>query len=151
MVVDVSATPLLPNEGTAPDSHVPWLYLTPVGTHSVPAQDLRRLSARFAPGTKVAVACNAPFSSVRLRRAARRAGVSVDRELIVLPSLSSPWVIVDDLEAPVQHFLRSIATVPPGLTFSMIPATLALAVARAVPWRWLGLVAPGRVLIGTKR
>ena len=86
----------------------------------------------------------------RLRSRARRAGIRIDRELIVLPTTASPIVVLDNSEAAVQHFWSSVAAVPPGVTWAGAPASLALLLARRAPWRLTAAVAPGRVMIGCR-
>ena len=91
-----------------------------------------------------------PFSRRRLRRLARGLGVVVEREFVVLPSLGRPMVVIDDVEEAVRHFWTAVATVPPGLAFTALPASALLGLARIAPWRWTGAVAPGRVVIGRR-
>jgi hypothetical protein len=69
----------------------------------------------------------------------------------VLPTLVRPMVVIDDTEPAVRHFWSSIATVPPGLVLTAVPASALLGVARHLPWRWTGAAAPGRVVIGRPR
>jgi hypothetical protein len=133
----------------AADRPAPWLTLAPRGTVEVrqpSTVDLRRLP----PGTSVALVADGPLSAVRLRRRARAAGIRVERELVVVPTTRSPLVVLDDTEASVRHFWAAVAAVPPGLTWASAPATAALLVARVAPWRWTGLLMPGRVLLGRR-
>jgi hypothetical protein len=95
--------------------------------------------------------CDGPSSRRLLRRAARRGGLHIERELIVLPSTSRPVVVLDDEESAVRHFWSSYATVPPGMARGSVLASPLLSLARLMPWRWTGVLAPGRVLVGSKR
>jgi hypothetical protein len=79
------------------------------------------------------------------------AGVDVSRELVVVPSTTRAIASFDDTGSAVHHFWESVAAVPPGLTRSAGPATVALRLARAMPWAWTGALAPGRVVVGTRR
>ncbi len=131
-------------------SAAPWQVLGPR-----PMVELRDPSVdvltRLRSGTSVALVTDRPGGRRRLRRDARRAGVRIDRELIVLPSTRHAQVVLDDDPAAVRHFWTSVAAVPPGVARLAGPAGVVLRVARRLPWRWTGAVAPGRVLIGSRR
>jgi hypothetical protein len=101
-------------------------------------------------GTDVALLSDSYLGGARLRRRAEKAGIRIDRELIVVPSMSSPLVVLDNVESAVRHFWSAVAAVPPGLTWGSAPASVALRVARSVPWRCTGLLSPGRVLVGSR-
>ena len=105
---------------------------------------------RLPGGTPVALLDSRPASRLRLRRIARKLPITIERELIVLPTPGRPIVVLDDTPDAVRHFWRSVAAVPPGLAAALLPATLLLRAARAMPWTWTGAFAPGRVLLGTK-
>ena len=131
-------------------NEAPWRALCPRGV-----VELRNPAAstlqRLASGTPVALVCDSHLARFRVRRRARRAGIRVVRELVVVPSTSSPIVVLDETQAAVRHFWTSVAAVPPGLTRASAPATLALRIARVLPWRCTGLLAPGRVVVGVRR
>ena len=91
-----------------------------------------------------------PLSRRRLRRVARDLGVVLEREFVVLPTIGRPMVVIDDVETAVRHFWTAVATVPPGLAFTAVPASALLGLARRAPWRWTGAIAPGRVVIGRR-
>jgi hypothetical protein len=59
-------------------------------------------------------------------------------------------VVIDDVEEAVRHFWTAVATVPPGLAITALPASVLLGVARSAPWRWTGAAAPARVVIGRR-
>ncbi|HET6738640.1 MAG TPA: hypothetical protein VFH76_06890 [Kribbella sp.] len=91
-----------------------------------------------------------PLSRRRLRAAARRLGVVVEREFVVLPTIARPMVVIDDAEEAIRHFWTAVATVPPGLALTAVPASALLGLARRAPWRWTGALAPARVVIGRR-
>jgi hypothetical protein len=127
----------------------PWLALCPPGTVEV---DVRRgwRALMLPEGTPVALLDGRPLGRRRLRRIARRLPMTVERELVVLPSASHPIVVLDDTKAAVRHFWTCVAAVPPGLVLTALPATLVLFLARRLPWSWTGSVAPGRVVVGRR-
>ena len=127
----------------------PWLALC--GKDAVEIRDPRSPAVHsLAPGTTVVLLCDRPLSRWRLRRLAARAGVEVDRELIGVPSTRRPVVLLDDEESAVHHFWNDVVTVPPGLASGSLPATVALRIARTLPWAWTGALLPGRVVIGRR-
>ena len=129
----------------------PWATLSPAATVTVPAGRAHEVLPLLGPGTPVALVSNRPFSRTVLRRLCRVHGVEVERELVALPSVVRPLVLFDDAEDSVRHFWSAVATVPPAPAWVTAPATAALAVAVRMPWRWTGVVVPGRVLLGVRR
>lgn len=143
------AAPAAP-EPTSGLSRSPWLALCP--RDAVVLRDPDRDSlGRLPSGTPVAMVTDGLLARRRLRRRARRSGVVVERELIVVPGTRRPIVALDDTEAAVQHFWSHVAAVPPGLVLTHVPATVVLLAVRVLPWRWTGALAPGRVLVGSRR
>ncbi len=135
-----------PREGLAV---APWMALC--GDVAVEIRDPRFETLRsVACGTTVVLVCDQPLSRWRLRRLASRAGMVIERELIAVPSTRSPVVLVDEAESAVAHFWNDVITVPPGPALASLPATVVLGLARALPWRWTGAIAPGRVVIGRR-
>ncbi|MEP7088463.1 MAG: hypothetical protein ABI776_00040 [Nocardioidaceae bacterium] len=128
----------------------PWRALCPRRVLELRDPSPRTLRT-LPPGTEVALVSDRPFGSRHLRRRARRAGVVVSRELIVVPTTTSPLVVLDATEEAVGHFWSSVAAVPPGVTWASAPATVALLLARVLPWRWTTALVPGRVLVGTRQ
>lgn len=127
----------------------PWLVLCDedaVEIRDPRVEDVRRV----ASGTTVVLVCDEPLSRWRLRRLAARAGMAIERELVAVPSTRSPVVLLDEAESAVTHFWSDVITVPPGLTLTSVPASVALRLARMLPWRWTGALAPGRVVIGRR-
>ena len=128
----------------------PWLALCP--RDAVVMRDPDPVSlGRLPSGAEVAMVTDGLLARRRLRRRARRSGIVVQRELIVVPGTRSPIVALDDTEAAVRHFWSHVAAVPPGLVLTHVPATLLLLAVRLLPWRWTGALAPGRVLVGSRR
>jgi hypothetical protein len=134
----------------SPQQVAPWLVLCPVGTAEVHVQHGWRAVRQLPAGTPVALIDSRPASRSRLRRIARKLPMTVERELIVLPTAGHPIVVMDDTSDAVRHFWRSVAAVPPGVAAASLPTTLLLRAARTLPWTWTGAIAPGRVLLGTR-
>jgi hypothetical protein len=104
---------------------------------------------RLDPGTCVCLVEDRPLARRRLRRVVQQTGLSVERELVAVPTTQDPIVLVDDEESAVRHFWSSVATVPPGLARTALPAAAALRLTRLLPWSWTGALVPGRIVIGT--
>ncbi|MFG1912004.1 hypothetical protein [Kribbella sp. NPDC048928] len=128
----------------------PWLQLCPPGTVELDIRSGPIDQHQLIAGRPVALMDQRPLSRRRLRQAARRLGVVVEREFVVLPTIARPMVVIDDVEEAIRHFWTAVATVPPGLAFSALPASALLGVARRSPWRWTGALAPARVVIGRR-
>ncbi len=128
----------------------PWLQLCPPGTVEIDIRTGPVTAELLHPELPVVLIDQHPFSRRRLRRLARGLGVVVEREFVVLPSLGRPMVVIDDVEEAVRHFWTAVATVPPGLALTALPASALLGVARIAPWRWTGAGAPARVVIGRR-
>jgi hypothetical protein len=127
-----------------------WMRLCPLGTLEVDARAIDAIVEELEPDLPVVLIDHRPFSRRRLRRLALRLSIEIKREFIVLPTLRRPIILVDDTEPAVRHFWTSIATIPPGLAFSALPASALLDLARRLPWSWTGAAAPGRVLVGRR-
>ena len=144
-------TVALSTEGSpATDPPSPWLALCPAGATVLQDPDAAETGA-IAPGSPVVLVSDQRFGRQRLRRTARQAGIVVEREILLLPSAAHTLVSIDEDADAVRHFWRSVAIVPPGVTWPSPALTAALRLARLVPWRWTGLVAGGHLLIGTRR
>ncbi|MFC5264786.1 hypothetical protein ACFPJ1_21950 [Kribbella qitaiheensis] len=130
----------------------PWMTLCPPGTVELDARTIDANAAdELTPELPIVLIDQRPFSRRRLRRTAQRLSIEIEREFIVLPSLRHPLVLIDDTEAAVRHFWTAIATVPPGLAITAVPASALLALARSLPWSWTGAASPGRALVGRRR
>jgi hypothetical protein len=130
----------------------PWMTLCPLGTLEIDARTIDDSTAdELKPDLPVVLVDQRPFSRRRLRRLARQLSIEIEREFVVLPTLRRPIVLIDDTEPAVRHFWTAIATVPPGLAFSAVPASALLSLARRLPWGWTGAAAPGRALVGRRQ
>lgn len=125
----------------------PWLVLAPADAIELEPRSMRK-TLRLAPGTPVVLVANRPLAQRHLRRVAGRAGISVQRELIVLPSTRSPLVVVDDEDQSIALFWQAVAMVPPGLTHAQGVATLVLRFLALASPALTRRFAPGRILIG---
>jgi hypothetical protein len=125
----------------------PWSVLAPANAIQLSGESLRR-TAELPPGTSVVLVATRPFARRHLRRAADRADIRVDRELIALPSTRSPLVVVTDDDESIALFWNAVAMVPPGLTRALGLATLALHLLTLVSPDVTRRLAPGRILIG---
>jgi hypothetical protein len=128
----------------------PWLLLCPPGTVTI---DVRTdpVRAELASGElPVVLADQRHFSRRRLRKKARELGVVVEREFVVLPSIERPMVVIDDTAEAIRHFWTAVATVPPGVAVTALPASALLGLVRLLPWRLTGAAAPGRVVVGRR-
>jgi hypothetical protein len=131
-------------------AHAPWRLFTT--DEAVELRNPRRRDLhRLPPGTRVCLVADRPGARRRLRRTARRAGIALQRELIAVPSTRRPVVLVDDHQDAVGAFWRSVVAPPPGFSRGWLVATLTIVLGRRLPWTWTGAVAPGRVVLGTKR
>jgi hypothetical protein len=139
-----------PPSGRVRSPKSPWLQLCPPGTVEHDIGSRRIEPSQLPADLPVVLMDQRPFSRRRLRRVARDLGVVVEREFVVLPTIERPMVVIDDVEAAVRHFWTAVATVPPGLAFTALPASALLGLARRAPWRWTGAITPGRVVIGRR-
>jgi hypothetical protein len=121
--------------------------LAPIDAVQLPSHAVRE-SRRLAPGTPVVLVANRPFARRHLRRTAQRAGISVRRELLVLPDVRHPLVVLDDHDDCIALFWQAVAMVPPGLTRVHPVATLGLRVLAHTSPELTRRFAPGRILIG---
>jgi hypothetical protein len=131
------------------DAVTPWLALCPRNATVLRDPDADSVRA-VAPGTPLVLVTDRRWGRQRLQRTARHAGLVIEREVLLLPSSSHTIVSVDEDADAVRHFWRSVAMVPPGVTWPSPAVTAALRLASVVPWRWTGLVAGGHLLIGTR-
>jgi hypothetical protein len=128
----------------------PWMTLCPLGTLEIDTRTTDDIADQLKPDLPVVLIDQRPFSRRRLRRLARELSIEIEREFIVLPTLGRPIVAIDDTAPAVRHFWTTIATVPPGLAISAVPASALLSLARRLPWSWTGAAAPGRALVGRR-
>lgn len=125
--------------------------LVPVGTAVVlvgDEHDGADLFRRTGVGEQVVLVDGGRLSPRRLRRLARAAGLVVDRELSVLPSLREPAFVVEDSPTSMRWFCDAFATVPPGRTTGSLLVTLATRGARYRPaLSWVGHLVAGRLVV----
>ncbi len=126
-----------------------WRCLCPPGAPFITADEGWRSVRKLPSGSDVVLIDERIGSRGRLRRLAADADVEILRELIVLPNITAPIVVIDDSAEAVSHFWNNVATVPPGVTWAALPARLAVQMATKAPWSWTGL-APGRVMVGRR-
>jgi hypothetical protein len=110
----------------------------------------RRIS-EASPGTVVAAADGRLGSRRRIRRMFQNAGVELVDEYVVLPSLDSPVIVVQDSSTTMLWSWRNYLTVPPGAAWSAGPAYLAISLARRLPPGVLSAVLPQRLALGRVR
>ena len=140
--------------GTVPRS-APWAVLvaedTPMVT--VPRGLAKKRAAtralRDLPTAAPVVLVGAgAVNRARLRRAADTAGVVLQHEYVVLPSISGGRYLVEDHPDTVAVLWQSLVTPPPGVTRGTALLSALAAVGRSrLPWWTLGAVAP-RLAIG---
>lgn len=133
-------------------SGLPWSLLAPVGSPVIEVRGRRagavELLRALPSRTPVLLTDSRPGARRRLRRVARKAGVRVQRECVVLPSLRAGLFVADDVPLTVSWLCRSALTVPPGTTWLAAPVDLAIRALSRLPWWVLGAIAPGRVVSG---
>jgi hypothetical protein len=133
----------------------PWAVLvsgdTPMVTvpRSLPKQRAATRTLRDLPtAAPVVLVGTGGLNRVRLRRAADAAGIVVQHEYVVLPSISSGRYLVEDHPDTVAVLWQNLITPPPGTTRATALLTAVAAVGRSrLPWWALGTVAP-RLAIG---
>jgi hypothetical protein len=138
--------------GEAPAWAERWRVVAPAGAVRVDIDLRARPSGgglpRLAPGGALVLCASGPFARRRVRRAAARGGVALEREYLALPSGAEPAFLVQDGPAALDYFRRRILATPPGLARTAWLAEVALRAARALPTAVLTAVVPGRLAIG---
>jgi hypothetical protein len=129
-----------------------WRIVAPAGAVRVDVGFRGRTEPALpAGGAPLALCASGPFARRRLRRAAARAGVALEREYLALPSVASPAFLIEDGPAAVDYFRDRILTPPPGMARGAAAGDLAVRTVRLVPRRVLSALAPGRIAIGRPR
>ncbi|MGB3828347.1 MAG: hypothetical protein WA962_06170 [Ornithinimicrobium sp.] len=102
-------------------------------------------------GRQVVLLADRPGARSRLRARARRLDLRITAEFVVIPSLRSALLVVQDEPAVLDWAWRSTVTVPPGVTRASVLVDLLVRAGSitAVRHRLGGLV-PGRVLLGVQ-
>ncbi len=147
--------------GTAAERHSksaePWQVLTSPGAvrFDVPSgwragRALQRKIRSLPPGTVVAL-CGGGTRG-RWRRFASGAGLRVEREYLVFPSLHTPHYLVDDGPRAVTYFWSTLLTVPPGSAMKSALASAFIFVTRALaPWPLVRALTPVRLAVARRR
>jgi len=99
-------------------------------------------------GGDVVLCDDRPGSRFRCRSLARRAGLRVEREFIVLPTLARPWYVVEDAPEALTWFATAVLTVPPGARLQRAAALAVTVLGLLVPR--LGWLAPARIVVGSR-
>lgn len=106
-------------------------------------------AAGAAGGSEVVLVAHRTVDAVCLHRRARRLGLVVERDFVVLPSLRRPWCCVELDGGGLSWLWQTLGTVPPGWTVAAPALQLALRVGRHSRIVSLAArVAPGRVVLG---
>ncbi len=142
-------------EPDAGPSRAPWAVLVGPETAMVVvprAPRGRRAAARAMGGlpaaAPVALVGTGALNRSRLRRVAQAAGVRIEHEYVVLPSVESGRYVVEDDPDTMAVLWQNLATPPPGATRSTaLIAALAAVGRRRLPWWVLGTLTP-RVALG---
>ena len=122
--------------------------LVPPGTPVVTVDRTRPPSGTALPvlsaGERLVLLDGRRLAVRRLRRLARSAGLVVDRELVVLPSLGEAAFVVEDAPESLGWFWKAFATVPPGRARGSLLVTAATIAGR----HRLVLARAGRLVAG---
>lgn len=103
-------------------------------------------------GRQVVLLADRPGARHRLRSRARRLGLSITAEYVVIPSLHSALVVAQDEPAVLGWAWRSTVTVPPGVTWASLLVDLLVRLGSTGTVRGrLGALVPGRVLLGVQQ
>lgn len=126
--------------------------LVPMGTPVVLVPGTRAASRVVLPqlghGEQLVFLDGRRLSARRVRMLVRDAGLVVDRELVVIPSLSEPSFVVEDSVESMRWFWNAFATVPPGRSTGSLLLTAATHLGRHRSLlRWVGRLVPGRMVL----
>lgn len=135
----------------------PWAVLAPMDTPmvSVPyvwgRRSVGRVLSTLPLGAPVALVGPGLVNRSRLRRVATTAGIVIEHEYIVLPTVRTGRCVVEDDPDTMAVLWRNLAAPPPGVTHGTGLLTLLARLGRRrLPWWALGAVSP-RVAIGRRR
>lgn len=106
-----------------------------------------------APGGRVALGDNRLGSEWRLRHRARRLGLDVREEYVVLPTWGQATFVIEADTDTVAWLLGTLGTVPPGVRRWARLVDLLVRRVTVTPWlhRVVVTFAPGRLLVGVPR
>ena len=126
-----------------------WRVVAPHGAVRVDV-DLRGRTSMPPGRGAVALCASGPLARWRVRRAAARSGVTLEREYVALPSAAAPAFLIEDASVPIEYFRTRILTAPPGTWRLAAVAGLAVKSVQHAPKRLVGSCAPGCVGIGRR-
>lgn len=107
---------------------------------------------RLPSGTAVAIRARGMGSSLRCSRFARRAGLSVAKSYLQLPSASAPAFLVETAPASLDYLMKAVATVPPGAATAAPVMDFALRGFRKIgKSRLLMALAPNLLMVGVRK
>ncbi len=101
-------------------------------------------------GTPIVVCVRGPGAMRRCRRFASGAGIELDREYLAFPSVRSPAYLVEAAPAPVHFFIETVLVTPPRMRCAGLIEACVTAVRSLSPQRLIRLLAPGRVVVGSR-
>jgi hypothetical protein len=119
-----------------------------LGPSATKRREARRTIEALPAGTPVVIRASA-LGAIGLDRFVSQAGLGVEREYLAFPSARAPAYLVEDARAAIRLFVAAVIVTPPRTrTRFSTPIGAALAVLRALkPWRLVGRIAPGRVVV----
>ena len=152
-----SFTPRSPARGRGPGGQEPvppWAVLVPGSATSIDVRTQRteqclRQIAVLPPEAWVSIVDDRPLSRLRLRRLAHRAGLVIERELIVLRTADGAAAVVEDV-GPAPGRARSLSA-PPFSGGSAVAPAVPLWLVRTLPWSWTRWLASDRVLLARRQ
>jgi hypothetical protein len=102
--------------------------------------------------TPVVISSSGPGAAGRCRRFASRAGITIEREYLALPSARAPAYLIEADRAPVTVFLHQVLVIPPRGTVRSLSGRVLVDRLRRLrdPSRVLRAVPPGLIVIGTR-
>ncbi len=135
----------------------PWQVLTPPGAVRVDVPSgwragraLQRTIQAWPPGTVVALCGRGTLG--RWRRFATGAGLHVEREYLVFPSLRTPHYLVDHGPRAMTYFWSALLTVPPGSAVKSVLVSALILVTRVLaPWPLVRALTPVRLAVARRR
>jgi hypothetical protein len=125
-----------------------WRLLVPADTVVVTVDQRRSALAQLrALPTPTRVAL---VGGRRLHRLAKRGGVVIDAEYVVLPSLAAPVAITQIAREPLQWTTSTVLTVPSGVTRLHAPIWFAVRAVRSLPRLLSWAPAGDRIVVGAR-
>lgn len=125
-----------------------WLLLIPSDATVVTVTErpvARKQVLALAASTRVAL-----VGGRRLRRIARRAGMRIEAEYVVLPSLAAPVAITQVSGESLRWTSGTVLTVPSGITRGHAALWWAVRLVKAMPRLLARVPAGDRILLGVR-